>query len=258
MPSGPGLFRIESVYRYPVKSMGWERLPEIMVEEGHVAGDRQWAVVDGGTGFTLSAKRHGALLEATARTGDNGEVILMLPSGAEVVAGEPSANAAVSQWLDREVELRQPGSENLPFELLADALDEDSEIIASKVPSTHFADFADVHLLTRASLRAAHELYPGGDWDVRRFRPTALIEAEGEDFTEDVWVGSSVQLGSQALVEVFMPALRCSLPPRAQPGLPKDMTISTTLRDHHNFSLGVYCAIRSPGLVRPGDEVVVG
>ncbi|MGO9559177.1 MAG: MOSC domain-containing protein [Acidimicrobiales bacterium] len=258
MPGDPAVFRIESVYRYPVKSMGGECPPEIMVEEGHVLGDRQWAVVDAGTGFTLSAKRHGVLLEASARTGDNGEVVVTLPSGVEVEAGEPSANATVSQWLDREVELRQPGSGNLPFELLADALDEASEVIAFSTPPTHFADFADVHLLTRASLRAAHDLYPGGDWDVRRFRPTALIEAEGEDFAEDAWVGSRVQLGSQAVVEVFMPAVRCSLPPRAQPGLRKDMSISTTLRDHHNFSLGVYCAIRSHGFVRPGDEVVVG
>ncbi len=141
--------------------------------------------------------------------------------------------------------------------MLADALDEGSDVIAFDGPTTHFADFADVHLLTRASLRAAALLHPGGDWDVRRFRPTALIEADGDDFAEDAWVGSPVKLGPDAVVEVFMPAVRCSLPPRPQPGLPRDKSISTTLRDHHNFSLGVYCVLRRDGTVRAGDEVVL-
>jgi hypothetical protein len=248
---------VAQVFRYPVKSMGGESLDAITCAGGHVVGDRQWAVVDSSTGFTLSAKRHGLLLHASALTTAGGAVVVHLPTGEDVEAGDPGANEALSRWLDREVELRQPGDGNLPFEVLSDALDESSEVIPYNAPLTHFADFADVHLLTTASLRAARALYADGDWDVRRFRPTMLIGVDGDDFAEDSWIGSHVQFGAAAIVEVFMPAIRCSMPPREQPGLLRDRGISTTLRDHHNFCLGVYAALRSDGVVRPGDEVVV-
>ena len=135
-------------------------------------------------------------------------------------------------------------------------MDETSEVTVFKGPEHHFADFADVHLLTEASLRAAKALYAEGDWDVRRFRPTVLLGGEGDDFVEDAWVGSVVALG-EAAVQVFMPAVRCSLPPRAQPGLPRDMAITRTLRDHHNFSLGVYGVLVRAGTVHAGESITI-
>jgi uncharacterized protein len=39
--------RVESLYRYPVKACAGERVDELMFEDdGRIAGDRQWAVVD--------------------------------------------------------------------------------------------------------------------------------------------------------------------------------------------------------------------
>ena len=251
-----GPWTVESVHRYPVKSMQGELPPRITLENGHVTGDRQWALVDPATGFLLSAKRHGALLEASARTEQDGTVVITLPSGAEVEAPSPSAGKALSEWLGREVQIQRPGDRQIPFELLVDALDEGSEVIPFTGPQHHFADFADAHLLTGSSLRAAQALYPDGDWDVRRFRPTVLVSGEGDDFAEDEWVGSTVEVGEVA-IQVFMPAVRCSLPPRAQPGLARDTTISRTLKDHHNFSLGVYGALVRGGTIRPGDSVSV-
>jgi len=247
---------VRSVHRYPVKSMQGETPGSITLETGNVAGDRQWAVADRATGLLLSAKRHGALLEASARTLDGGEVVVRLPSGSDVRAGDPEADAALSRWLEREVELRRPGGPTAGYESLSDAMDESSEVVVFRGPDHHFADFAEVHLLTEASLRAARGLYGGGDWDVRRFRPTVLLAGEGDDFAEDSWVGSVVELG-EAAVQVFMPTVRCSLPPRAQPGLPRDMAISRTLRDHHNFSLGVYGVIVHAGTVHAGESVTV-
>jgi hypothetical protein len=247
---------VESVHRYPVKSMRGELPERITLENGHVTGDREWAIVDPATGFLLSAKRHGALLEASARTEDDGTVVITLPSGAEVEAPAPSAAAALSEWLGREVQIQRPGDHQLPFELLVDALDEGSEVIPFTGPQHHFADFADVHLLTEASLRAATALHPDGDWDARRFRPTVLVSGENDGFAEDAWVGSTVEVGEVA-IQVFMPAVRCSLPPRAQPGLARDNAISRTLKDHHNFSLGVYGALTRGGTIRPGDPVSV-
>ena len=253
----PSQLVVEALFRYPVKSMQGESVEALSFEGGHAAGDRQWALVDAESGFTLSAKRHGALLEAYARTTEDGSVVVALPGGGEHLVGEPDTDDAISTWLGRRIELHHAGSGALPIELLVDPLDDDSEVIALPIPEDHFADLADVHLLTTSSLRAATQLYPEGDWDVRRFRPTAMIAGAADGFVEDAWVGSHALLGDEVSVEVFMPTIRCSLPPRSQPGIERDTTIARTLRDNHDFSLGVYAAGRRDGTVRAGDVVTL-
>lgn len=257
-PGQLGELYVESVHRYPVKSMQGERPESITFRDGHVVGDRQWAVVDPETGFILSAKRHGALLEASAHTTDDGEVLISIMDGAvQLAAADPSAAKELSEWLGHPVELRQPGGASLPYELPADSFDNDSEVIPFVGPQSHFSDVADAHLLTRASLRAAAGLHPEGDWDVRRFRPTVVIEGAGEGFVEDLWIGSMTTIGDGVRVEPFMPCIRCAMPSRAQPGLPRDNKVARVLKDEHNFCLGVYAAGRADGTVRPGDPVTL-
>ena len=141
------------------------------------------------------------------------------------------------------------------YEALADSTDERSETVTFPGPSTHFADFADVHVMTTASLIAAKALHPAGDWDVRRFRPTMVVEAEGEGFVEDEWIGSRLGVGATASFEVFMKTIRCNLPTRLQPGLGRDNAVARVLRDEHDFCLGVYGAFREGGVVALGDPV---
>ncbi len=245
---------IEALFRYPVKSMQGEQMSAAQFENGHVAGDRQWAVIDVESGFTLSAKRHGALLEARALTEEDGAVVITIPGAGNHAAGDPGTDAALSAWLGRRVTLRCRQADALSIELLVDALDDASEIIAFPVPEGHFADMADAHIITTSSLRAASALHPTGDWDIRRFRPTAVVKVEEEGFVEDAWVGSTVSAGEVRL-EVFMPTIRCSLPPRSQPGLVRDTAVARVLTDHHNFCFGVYAACRHDGWMRVGDQV---
>src|SRR3546814_4482929 len=87
--------------------------------------------------------------------------------------------------------------------------DEDSPVFDWPGPPGTWLDLADAHWLTDASLRAAAKLHPAGDWDVRRFRPTALIAVDGDDFAEDGW--TKVQAGSVG-TDVLMPTPRCSMP----------------------------------------------
>src|SRR3546814_11237123 len=83
-----------------------------------------------------------------------------------------------------------------------------------------------------------------GDWDVRRFRPTALIAVDGDDFAEDGWM--KVQAGPVG-TDVLMPTPRCSMPSRPQPGLDGDKAIGTTLRDEPDNNLGLYAPLPQPG-----------
>ncbi len=48
---------------------------------------------------------------------------------------------------------------------------------------------------------------------------------------------------------------RCTLPPRAQPGLAARPALAKALRDGHANNLGVYARIVTPAVVELGDQV---
>ncbi|MEY2474296.1 MAG: uncharacterized protein QOK28_3625 [Actinomycetota bacterium] len=232
---------VAELWRYPVKSMQGERVDRIELGPGGSPGDRVLAVVDPAARKVLSAKRYADLLMASARTVDGG-IVIGLPSGDEFAADDPNVHAALSEWLGKDVRLEAPPSDGVfPMEMYTGMSDETTPLFDWPGPAGTWLDLADAHFLTTASL---------GEWDVRRFRPTALIESSG---TEDAW--SEVALGSVE-AKVIMPTPRCSMPSRAQPGIPRDMSVGTTIRDTRGNNLGVYCSITKAGAISVGDEVI--
>jgi uncharacterized protein YcbX len=250
---------VAELWRFPVKSMQGSRADTLTIDATGVARDRGWGVVDPAAGRVLSAKRWPDLLLAAATIDDDtGVVTITLPDGTEHECGDPNTDDAVSSWLEHPVVMRRADdAEALPFEMYADPADDASPTFEFTGPAGRWVDLAHAHLLTTASLRAAAALHPDGEWDVRRFRPLALVDADGDDFVEDAWIGQEVHLGA-VTVTPFMPTVRCSLPTRAQPGLARDAKIATTLHRHHGLNLGVYGNIAAPGVVAVGDPVNVG
>ncbi len=240
---------VTQLWRYPVKSMQGTPVEAITVGPRGVEGDRMWGVVDAAAGKVLSAKRWPALLLASTSVGDDGTVTLSLPDGSAHEAGDPAADAAVSAWLDHEVQVRRPPSgDGLPFENQVDPTDDASDTYEWPGPAGGpFVDLALVHVLTTASL---------GTWDVRRFRPNVLVDVEADGFVEDDWVGTQVRLG-EAVVSPFMRTGRCTMVTKAQPGLDRDLDVARTLNASHGLDLGVYCGVERPGTVRVGDRAAV-
>jgi uncharacterized protein YcbX len=251
--------KVVTLWRYPVKSMQGETVEAVDIGMNGVERDRSWGVVDRETGKVLSAKRWPLLLHATAKIAGD-DVCITLPDGVTITAGDSSADAALSAWLERDVFLAPPPEDaGVPYELTTDPTDDASDVWDFATPPGSFVDLAAVHLLTTASLAAATHAYPEGNWAVHRFRPTALVEADGSGYLEDAWIGGIVRLGS-AVVEPFMATPRCAMPTRAQPahGLARDTGIAATVRDEHANNLGVYASVRRPGPVAVGDPVDAG
>lgn len=249
---------VAELWRFPVKSMQGSRVESVVLGEKGAEGDRGWGVVDPAAGKVLSAKRWHRLLEATGGIEPDGTVTVTLPDGSTHAAGDPATDEALSAWLDHDVQLVEPpAGDGLAFDLPTDAWDTSSPLWEFPgPPGGPFVDLAAAHLLTTASLRAAEALRPESAWDVRRFRPNALLDVAGEGFVEDAWVGRAVGLG-EAVADPFMPTVRCALPTRGQPGLPSDPDIARTLRDGHDLNLGVYCAVSVAGRVQVGDPVTL-
>ena len=201
--------RVVALWRYPVKSMQGEPLEAATIGELGIVGDRQWALVDLGTGLSLTARRVPELLFGQARLvgdPDDPSVEIELPDGTVTTDG-----AALSAWLGRDVELRRAGVDGPGrYEIAADFEDEaGSRWIQWDGPERTFHDSGrtQVSVLGTASI---------GAWDRRRFRGNVLVATSAVD-EEATLVGSRVRLGT-ATLDAVKPIDRCVMttPPAAR------------------------------------------
>ena len=224
---------VASLWRYPGKSMGGERVGELALEGDGVVGDRDWGVRDRGEGVVLTAKRCPALLHARASVVDGAATVVTLPDGTTGEAGSAELDAALSEWLGRPVAVERCRA--------GVAADYDAGFTG---PPGRFVDGWPVHLVTTATL--------AGD-DERRYRPNVVVAAEGDAFLEDGWVGTSVAVG-EARLDVRKRCGRCVMVTRAQPGLAEDRSRLRRL-GARDLRLGVYLRVARAAVVREGDEV---
>jgi uncharacterized protein YcbX len=231
------------LWRYPVKSLGGERLTAAEVGPEGLAGDRQWALFDLETGFGLTARRVPDLFFAAARLRSDGGVEVVLPDGT-VTADDD----VLSTWLGRPVALRAAGEAEgaRRYENPAD-VEADADWHPFEGAGGAFHDNADF----RVTLVSAGTL---GDWDRRRFRANVVLDGAGED---DL-AGSRVRLGS-AVLDVDRPVTRCVMVTRPQPGgIARDTGVLRTIHRERGGNLAVGGRVRTAGRVAVGDELLRG
>lgn len=280
--------RITAVWRYPVKSMAGEHLSSVSVGNLGFHADRTWAVRDLEANATTSAKRLPGLLMCTARyartpapdagPGKAPEVIIGLPDGSEISSADPTVHGALSAYLDHAVELRplppisDRGQYRTPMATKTDmrtifGLGPDdplpdlsmfpvrklAEISRYATPVGSYVDAYPVHLLTGRSLQSMSELSPGSDFDVRRFRPSLLVETpDNAELPELGWCGGTVYAPDCAF-SPLIPTIRCVMPTHRQPGLERDPAITKTVAANARRCLGVYGTVHTPGRIAEGD-----
>ena len=235
--------RVLELWRFPVKSLQGERLAHAELGAGGIAGDRQWALFDVGTGFGLTARRVPDLLFAAARLRVDGGVEVVLPDGT-VTADD----AVLSDWVGREVALR-----SVPATAGArryESPDDDEEAAGGWYPWQGaavgaFHDNADA----RVTLVSTGTL---GSWDRRRFRANVVLDGAGEDALE----GSRARLGS-AVLAIGEPVPRCVMVTRPQPGgLGRETAVLKAIHRQRGGVLAVGAGVLRPGAARVGDELL--
>lgn len=264
---------IESVYRYPVKSMAGEEIPAGgRLEERGLIGDRSYALLDAASGTVVSAKhprKWGRLLEYRAAFVDEPSddpgaptpARITLPDGATVSTDTEDIDGVLSREIGRPVRLvsRPPSGADYedvwpdvegvaPAEFIAQTRvpsDDPSETVsrfrlALAARSDTFFDIAPLHLLTTASLARVQQLYPAGQFVAARFRPNLVVRTpEGVvDFLENDWVGHRVRIGTDVVLKLTLRVPRCVMTTLPQGELSADLGILRTLATHNRVEFG--------------------
>ena len=233
---------VEAIFRYPVKSMGGERLDAADLGWHGLEGDRRFAFrrMDDRAGFPwLTATRLPDLLLFSPRRregGDPGD----LPTHVRTPDGE--VMSVFGEDLAAEVGRRHGG----PVQMM--------------MLNHGMFDEATVSVIASDTVREIGRL-AGRSADIRRFRPNVVVRLlRSGPFQEDEWVGGVLSFGEgddAPAVAVTMRDLRCAMvnfdPDTARPA-PEMM--KAVVRANQN-NAGIYGSVTRIGRLAVGQTVLL-
>ena len=269
-PATQQRMRVESLHRYPVKSMLGESVDSLFVDDQGAHGDRAMALIDDETGRVASAKQARLwrdLLKCRAYV-DAGRVSIQMPDRTSAVADRDQLDELLSVLVARPVHLidRRPRGAAIeradPDQVLDRGVDAEVDAplleLAQATPGSSFVDFAPLHAITTATLE-----HIGAE--AERYRPNLVIATPPghPPYCENSWVGNALAVGDIRL-DVLGPTPRCVVPTLEHGRLPRAPHALRTpaadnLVDSFDFGLlpcaGVYLAVRNEGTLRADDSI---
>jgi uncharacterized protein YcbX len=255
---------VESLWRYPVKSMRGEWLPEAYVSFSGILGDRLYAVHNsaGPKAFpylTARARKDMLLYRPFFRE----PVRSVLPSNlAEAEAFGPGITPLYPCFEDLVVDVETPSGEVLGIDdcrLLSALIDKLPSVSALTMRRSDRAitDCRPISLFSTQTIDKLGDAV-GVSLDKRRFRANIyanLLSAGG--FAEDEFVGRKLQIGSRVVIVVLERDKRCRMIGFDPDTLDMNSEILQYVARNHEGKAGVYAAVLVEGAVRAGDKIVL-
>ncbi len=270
---------VASLHRFPVKSMQGESPESVTIDANGIVGDRTWALLDAETGKLVSAKRPRlwrAMLDCRAVRSDEDDVIVTVPTGDSFAITDPGLRISLSALFGRELSVEESThAQQGVYE--SDWPEIDGLTLAGEMEfptnlmgdGTSFVDLDVIHFITTTSLATLAAATADSDLDIRRFRPSFVVDTghlEGgfDGFPENEWQDRTLTIGDVELV-VGVPTPRCVMTTVAQDGLPRDPAILRTIAAENRLTnelgtfacLGAYASVAAGGTVAVGDTVTL-
>ena len=256
--------KIESLWRYPVKSMRGEELQEAFVGFPGVYGDRRYAFQSSAApkGFPwLTAREQEAMLlyrpryqypERTTKPGN-------LAEAEAIGSGLTPVYAGVS---DLKVDVETPAGEHLAIDdprlmrMLLEGI-RDRHKLTLLQSDRSMTDCRPVSIFSIQTVRQL-SIELGIDVDKRRFRANLYVDLEsGKGFGEDEFVGRTLRIGARTAIAVLKRDSRCKIstldPETAQP----NPEVMRRLARGHEGQAGIYGAVLVEGTIRRGDQLAL-
>jgi uncharacterized protein YcbX len=254
--------KVESLWRYPVKSMRGEELDEAFAGYSGIYGDRLFA-------FRSSAN-HKGFPYFTAR--DQRRLLQYRPHfRCPDKAGRPinlteaesrNANPLLATLAELVVDVETPGGKTLAIddpvliEMLRADIDQKHQVTLMQSQRA----MTDCRPVSIFSLQSAQQLAEetGTRVDKRRFRANVYVDLTASNgFAENDLVGRSVKIGPKVVITILERDPRCmiiTLDPDTGEQAP---VILKKVAQAHDGMAGVYGAVLMEGMVHKGDPVEV-
>jgi uncharacterized protein YcbX len=256
--------KVESLWRYPVKSMGGEELQEAFVGFPGVYGDRLYAFRSSTApkGFPFLTGREQEAMLLCRPTFRHPERMTKPTNLAEAEAMAPGVTPVYADLSDLMVDVETPAGERFPIDdprligMLREGIRDTHEVTLLRSERA----LTDCRPVSIFSIQTARQLGEelGIDVDKRRFRANVYVDLEsGNGFGEDGFVGKRLQIGPKAAIAVMERDPRCkmiTLDPNTAEANPEVMR---RLARDHDGKAGVYGAVLVEGTIRRGDEIAL-
>lgn len=277
---------VAALWRYPVKSMGGERLESATFTWRGIPGDRGWAIYDetrkgisGGKRLPRLRGCHARYLEAPVAGAASPAVEITLPDGSRFLSDDAESAQRLTAHVGKPVSLRALGPAGTETDPRITMQDEDEETVRqlnglwpgepmpdySAFPPDklrllrqgNFFDALPVHLLTHTTLRTLENIAPDSQWEPRRFRMNLLVDADASDgYPELGWLGRRLRVGG-AVLEMVAGCPRCVMVTQPFDEVPEDHRIMRTLVRETHHTAGVYARVAQEGPVKTGDPIEI-
>jgi hypothetical protein len=253
---------VESVWRYPVKSMRGEELDEAVVGFAGVYGDRLFAFTSTARpkGFPwLTGRERRELLRHVPRF-RHAERAARPPNLAEAEAFEPGVTPVAADPADLAIDVETPSGAVFRVEdpELMRGLEKpgDREEVLELMRSERgLADCRPVSLLSLQTVRQLGEEL-GATLDKRRFRANVYMDlGPAGGFAEDDFVGRTIEIGPRVRLAVLERNSRCAMIGLDPDTAESNPAVLRQVTQAHGTFTGIYAAVLVEGRIRPGDEI---
>jgi uncharacterized protein YcbX len=252
--------RIDSLWRYPVKSMAGEEMEEMFAGYAGVYGDRLFAFRSSGAPagfpyFTGRDQRHMIRYRPRFRNPEKAARPINLfeaeENGAAPLSGSPE---------ELMIDVQTPTGDLFAIDdpALIDSLraeiDHNHEISLIRSDRA-LTDCAPVSFFSLQTVRQLEE-ESGTRIDKRQFRASVYLDLPGLGaFAEDEFVGRSLRLGSKVVATVTKRDGRCMMITLDPETSEKSPPVLKAVAQKHDGKAGIYSAVVVEGLIRKGDPV---
>jgi len=256
--------RVESLWRYPVKSMRGEELAEAFAGFPGIYGDRLYAFRSSAApkGFPyLTGREQEAMLLYRPKY-RHPERMAKPPNLVEAEAIAPGATPVYADQADCMVDVETPAGELLVIDdprlisLLGERVRGAPELRLLRSDRA-MTDCRPISLFSiQTARRLGEELET--EIDKRRFRANVYADLQsGKAFDEDKLVGRTLRVGAKTVIAVIDRDPRCKMITLDPDSAQANPEVIRRLARLHDGKAGVYAAVLVEGTIRPGDEIAL-
>ena len=253
---------VDSLWRYPVKSMRGEELEEAFVGFSGVYGDRLFAIRSASApkGFPYLTGRNQEKLLLYRPRFRHPERAVKPPNLTEAEKIGPGLTPVVADPSDLLVDVQTPAGEVLAVDdpALLRLLGEHGEAANALTVFRSDRAMTDCRPVSLLAVQTARQLAEeiGVDLDKRRFRANIYVDLEsGSGFGEDGLVGQKLRIGTKVVLAVLERDPRCKMISIDPDTAELNPEIQANVSRAHDGKAGVYCAVLLEGTIRPGDPI---